>query len=168
MKNKIINIVLIILLITSIGFLIYQQVEIKNSLSQIKEQAELIDILESEKEKLETEKQEIQDKIDTLNNEKNKLESEKKDLEAEKKDLEKKNKSLEQSKVEIETEEVTENTKDVAKSNNLQATENTSGTTGNSKVDDFFSNSGNAFDGVTFGGQATTADSGYTGNVELQ
>lgn len=158
MKNKIINIVLIILLIASIGFLIYQQVEIKNSLSQIKEQAELIDILESEKEKLETEKQEIQDKIDTLNNEKNKLESEKKDLEAEKKDLEaekkdleEKNKSLEQSKVEIETEEIAENTKDVAKSNS------------NSKVNDFFSNSGNAFDGVTFGGQATAE--GGSGNV---
>ena len=147
MKNKIINIVLIVLLIISIGFLIYQQVEIKNSLSQIKEQSELIDILESEKEKLETEKQEIQDKIDTLNNEKDKLESEKKDLEE-------KNKSLEQSKVEIETEEVTENTKGVAKSNNA---------TSNSKVNDFFSNSGNAFDGVTFGGQATAE--GGSGNV---
>lgn len=41
-------------------------------------------------------------------------------------------------------------------------TENPTGTS-NSKVNDFFSNSGNAFDGVTFGGQATAE--GGSGNV---
>lgn len=58
-----------------------------------------------------------------------------------------------------DSEEVAENTKDVAKSNN----------SGNSKVDDFFSNSGNAFDGVSFGGQATVGDgSGNFSNINLQ
>lgn len=54
-----------------------------------------------------------------------------------------------------------------AAENNSQATESNSGTTGNSKVDDFFSNSGNAFDGVTFGGQATVEGSGANPNIEL-
>lgn len=47
-------------------------------------------------------------------------------------------------------------------------TENPTGTS-NSKVNDFFSNSGNAFDGVTFGGQATVGDgSGNFSNINLQ
>lgn len=56
------------------------------------------------------------------------------------------------------TEDDTENAKDVAKSNNA---------TGNSKVDDFFSNSGNAFDGVTFGGQATADAGGKAAGINL-
>lgn len=51
-------------------------------------------------------------------------------------------------------------------SNSNTTTENPTGTS-NSKVNDFFSNSGNAFDGVTFGGQATVEGSGANPNIEL-
>lgn len=161
MKNKLITLLLTVLFMTSIGFLIYQQREIRSSLSEIQEQAELIEILGSEKEKLISEEQELRDKLDSLKNEKETLESDITTLAEENKSL---SKSIDQSKQNItqKEEEKAESTKEVAESSKVENPE-----TSNSKVNDFFSNSGNAFDGVSFGGQAT-AESGYNGNVELQ
>ena len=163
MKNKLITLLLTVLFIISIGFLIYQQREIKSSLSKIQEQSELIENLESEKENLISEEQELQDKLASLKNETETLESDITTLAEENKSL---SKSIDQSKQNItqKEEEKAEDNKEVAESSNVVKLE-----TSNSKVNDFFSNSVNAFDGVTFGGQATVGDgSGRFSNINLQ
>lgn len=107
-----------VLLIISIGFLIYQQREMKSSLSKIQEQTELIEILESEKEKLISEEQELQDKLDSLKNGKETLESEITANTEENKSL---SKSIDQSKQNVtrKEEEKAETTKEVTESNNV-------------------------------------------------
>lgn len=75
-------------------------------------------------------------------------------------------KSIDQSKQNVtqKEEEKAESTKEVAESSKVENPE-----TSNGRVNDFFSNSGNAFDGVSFGGQATVGDgSGRFSNINLQ
>ena len=157
MNNKLITLLLTVLFIISIEFLIYQQREIKSSLSEIQEQTELIESLESEKENLISEEQELQDKLASLKNKTETLESEITAITEENKNL---SNSIDQSKQNVtqKEEEKAESNKEVAESSNVENPE-----TSNSKVNDFFGNSGNTFDGVTFGGQATAE--GGSGNV---
>lgn len=154
MKNKLITLLLTVLFIISIGFLIYQQREIKSSLSEIQEQTELIESLESEKENLISEEQELQDKLDLLKNETETSESDITTLTEENKRL---SKSIDQSK-----QNVTQKEEEKAESDNVENPE-----TSNSKVNDFFSNSGNVFEGVTFGGQATADAGGKAAGITL-
>lgn len=127
MKNKLITLLLTVLFIISIGFLIYQQREIKSSLSEIQEQSELIEILGSEKENLISEEQELQDKLASLKNETETLESDITTLAEENKSL---SKSIDQSKQNItqKEEEKAESTKEVAESNNVENQGNANGT----------------------------------------
>lgn len=154
MKNKLITLLLTVLLIISIGFLIYQHREIKSSLSEIQEQSELIENLESEKENLISEEQELQDKLASQKNKTETLESEITTLTEENKSL---SKSIDQSK-----QNITQKEEEKAESDNVENPE-----TSNSKVNDFFSNSGNAFDDVTLGGQATADAGGKAAGITL-
>ncbi len=170
MKNKLITLLLTVLFIISMGFLIYQQREIKSSLSEIQEQSELIENLESEKGNLISEEQELHNKLDSLKNETETFESDITTLTEENKRL---SKSIDQSKQNVtqkekekaeDNKEVAETTKEVTESNNVSQ-----------DFLDKISNLGegfggaSAFDGVTFGGQATVGDgSGRFSNVNLQ
>ena len=164
MKNKLITLLLTVLFIISIGFLIYQQREIKSRLSEIQEQSELIESLESEKESLISEEQELQDKLDSLKNEKETLESNITTLTEENKSL---SKSIDQSK-----QNITQKEEEKAESNKEVAETTREVTESNDVSQDFLDKISNlgegfggasAFDGVTFGGQATAE--GGSGNV---